>query len=170
MTINWKHSVYGESMGTLWMYSSTSTEYFLLWVLSTSEYFKLCTGVHRPQPWYKSPTSSPANDDKFHRLLAEWNSRGRSQVIVMGDFNHPRKYIPKSGKDKRRKIWMSREAIAKHKKKLQAWERYQFIGYRMDKKQSNYWENLIHHPDKKPVLRFWMEAGRQYEEQPKRVL
>jgi len=56
----------------------------------------------------------------------------------MGDFNHPRKYIPKSGKDKRRKIWMSREAIAKHKKKLQAWERYQFIGYRMDKKQSNY--------------------------------
>ncbi|KAK2147880.1 hypothetical protein LSH36_531g00000 [Paralvinella palmiformis] len=37
---------------------------------------------------YRSPTSSPANDDKLHKLLAESNRRGPSQVIAMGDFNH----------------------------------------------------------------------------------
>ncbi|KAK2163199.1 hypothetical protein LSH36_84g09079 [Paralvinella palmiformis] len=37
---------------------------------------------------YKSPISSPANDDKLRKLLAESNSRGPSQVIVMGDVNH----------------------------------------------------------------------------------
>jgi len=37
---------------------------------------------------YWSPTRSPANDDKFHKPLSKSNSRGPSQVIVMGDFNH----------------------------------------------------------------------------------
>ena len=37
---------------------------------------------------YRSPTSSPVNDDKLNRLLAGSNSRSPSQVIVMGDFNH----------------------------------------------------------------------------------
>jgi len=37
-----------------------------------------------------------------------------------------RKYAPKSdpSKDKRRKIWIPMEAIAKHKKKQGAWKRY----------------------------------------------
>jgi len=35
---------------------------------------------------YRSPTSSAVNDEKLHKLLAESNSRGPSQVIVMGDF------------------------------------------------------------------------------------
>ena len=51
MEINWKlYSVYGECTSTLWMYSSTSTEYFLSWV---HEYFKMCARVqwvHEPNP------------------------------------------------------------------------------------------------------------------------
>ena len=38
---------------------------------------------------YRSPTSSPANDDNLHKLLDESNSRDPSQVILMGDFNQP---------------------------------------------------------------------------------
>ena len=38
---------------------------------------------------YRSPSSTPVNDDQLHNLLADTNSRGPSQVIIMGDFNHP---------------------------------------------------------------------------------
>ncbi|KAK2167915.1 hypothetical protein LSH36_22g03030 [Paralvinella palmiformis] len=41
---------------------------------------------------YRSPTSSPVTYDKLHKLLAVSNSRGPSQVIVLGDFNHPEIY------------------------------------------------------------------------------
>ena len=45
-----------------------------------------------------------------------------------------RKYIPKSApsKDKRRKICMTREAIAKHTKKQQTWKRYEMTEDRID--------------------------------------
>ena len=38
---------------------------------------------------YRGPTSSPANNDKFYKLLAESNCRDPAQVISMGDFNNP---------------------------------------------------------------------------------
>ncbi|KAK2143193.1 hypothetical protein LSH36_869g00043 [Paralvinella palmiformis] len=43
-------------------------------------------------------------------------------------------YIPKSAlcKDKMRKLWMTREAIAKHKMKQQVWKRSRLTGDRMD--------------------------------------
>ena len=45
-----------------------------------------------------------------------------------------KQHIPRSipRKDKRRNIWMTREATAKHKKKQQAWKRYRQSGDRMD--------------------------------------
>ena len=56
-----------------------------IWVqLNISESTKIKLGCV-----YRSPTSLPVNDDKLHKLLAESNSRGSSQIIVMGDFNHP---------------------------------------------------------------------------------
>ena len=56
-----------------------------IWVqLNISDSTKLTLGCI-----YRSPTSSPINDDKLNKLLAESNNIGPSQVIIMGDFNHP---------------------------------------------------------------------------------
>ena len=38
---------------------------------------------------YRSSSSTPDNDDKLHTLLTETNDRGPSQIIAMGNFNHP---------------------------------------------------------------------------------
>ena len=45
-----------------------------------------------------------------------------------------KQHIPRSvhRKDKRRNIWMTREATAKHKRKQQAWKRYRQSGDCMD--------------------------------------
>ena len=64
-----------------------------------------------------------------------------------------RKYIPKlaPSKDKRRKIWIIREAIAYQKKKQQAWKRYRLTAGRLDYMLTTTEKKTIHYPDKKLV-------------------
>ena len=57
-----------------------------IWIqLNVSENTKLTLGCV-----YRSPSSSIENDGKLHQLLANVNSnRDSSQVIIIGDLNHP---------------------------------------------------------------------------------
>ena len=74
-------------------------------------------------------------------LAMDWESElnpltaDKSWTLFTSVLNDQMKsHIPTSvpSKDKRRKIWMTREATAKHKRKQQAWKQYQHTGERID--------------------------------------
>ena len=80
-----------------------------------------------------------------------------------------KKHISKTtpGKDKRRKIWMTREATAKHRKKQRAWKKYRQTGDRIDYIRATTEKNELITMKRKLCHDFERNLARQLKENPK---